>query len=373
MELGCCNLFFGSGSLEPWDYFFHLQKLEIDRCDMLVHWPEKVFQSLVSLRRLVIKNCKNLTGYTQAPLEPSETERIQHLPGLESLLLEDCASLVEMFNVPASLKEMNIYLCRKLESLFGKQQGLSELVEGSSCSEAIVPTAISGLPSSPMNHFYPCLESLWILYCESLSAVLRLPPSLKTIYMAHSSILVLSCQLDGFQKQQEATSINVPESSSSSSSSSEHSLTPCLESLVILSCAGMLAGILRLPMSLKRLDIRRTNGLMSLESLHPASLEDLQLVSCSTLASLPNELQAYKFLQELAIKGCPAVKKLPRCLERQLGSIKRKRLDAHYEGIHVFLCLPHLTNKCSYPSHLMYHVNTVCTKFVLHHFNVIWN
>ncbi|KAI5016059.1 hypothetical protein ZWY2020_005791 [Hordeum vulgare] len=130
MQLRCCNSFFGAGAPEPSDYFLHLQELEIGRCDVLVHWPVKVFHSLVSLRRLVITECKNLTGYTQAPLEPSATERSQCLPGLESLELKYCASLVEMFNVPPSLKKMDITWCPKLESIFGKQQSMSEFIEG---------------------------------------------------------------------------------------------------------------------------------------------------------------------------------------------------------------------------------------------------
>ena len=67
VELRCCNSFFGSGALEPWYYFVHIEELEIVRCDVLVHWPEKVFLSLVSLRTLVSTNCENLTGYAQAP------------------------------------------------------------------------------------------------------------------------------------------------------------------------------------------------------------------------------------------------------------------------------------------------------------------
>uniref|UniRef100_A0ACD5ZLJ6 Uncharacterized protein n=1 Tax=Avena sativa TaxID=4498 RepID=A0ACD5ZLJ6_AVESA len=182
MELGCCNSFFGSGGLEPWDYFVHLGVLEIYRCEVLVHWPEKVFNSLVSLKRLEIKNCNNLTGYTQGPVQPSASESSQHLPALESLSLVGCASLVEMFNVPASLKRMSIEQCSKLESIFGKQQlGTSELVQESSCSEAVVPTAVSQLSSSPVNHFCPYLEYLWLSWCDSLSGVLHLPPSLKTI------------------------------------------------------------------------------------------------------------------------------------------------------------------------------------------------
>uniref|UniRef100_A0ACD5ZPW2 Uncharacterized protein n=1 Tax=Avena sativa TaxID=4498 RepID=A0ACD5ZPW2_AVESA len=88
MELGYCNSFFGSGGLEPWDYFVHLGVLRIDRCDVLVHWPEVVFNSLVSLKTLNITWCKHLTGYTQAPIEPSAFERSRHLPALEYLRLE---------------------------------------------------------------------------------------------------------------------------------------------------------------------------------------------------------------------------------------------------------------------------------------------
>nr|UBY07570.1 NBS-LRR disease resistance protein [Dasypyrum villosum] len=332
LKLGCCNSFFGSGALEPWDYFVHLEELEIGTCDVFVYWPERVFQSLVSLRRLTIEKCENLTGYAQAPLEPSASGRSRHLPGLESLSLNGCRSLVEMLNVPASLKSMQICGCDKLESIFSKQQGMSELVEGSSCIEAIVPTAVSELSSSPMNHFCPCLEYLSLIGCESLSAVLYLPPSLKTIFIGScSSIQVLSCQLDELRKPQITTSINVPEPSAAAAR--KHSLPPCLESLTIGFCSGKL-GILHLPTPLKKLHIYMNSGLTSLESLsaeHPPSLESLRLRSCRTLASLPNEEQAYRSLQWLQIDRCPAIKKLPTCLQQQLGSINKKELDAHLE------------------------------------------
>ncbi|KAM3399380.1 hypothetical protein ACQJBY_004653 [Aegilops geniculata] len=334
MELGCCNSFFGAGALEPWNYFVHLEKLEIDRSDVLVHWPEKVFQSLVSLRIFEIRSCKNLTGYAQAPLEPSTTGKNQYLLDLEYLGVHDCASLVEMFNIPASLKSMEIRCCPKLEFIYGKQQGMSELVEGS-CSEAIMPAAVSELPSSPMNQFSLCLVDLDLYECDSLPAVLNLPPSLKTIDISGcNSIQVLTCHLSGLQKPEVTTSINIPEPPAAAAAARGHSLPPCLQTLIIRSCAGMLGGILLLPTSLKVLSIDSNSGLTSLESLsaeHPPLLERLCLERCSTLASLPNESQAYGSLQRLVINGCPTIKKLPRSLQQQLGSINRKRLDARYE------------------------------------------
>ncbi|KAM3399404.1 hypothetical protein ACQJBY_004666 [Aegilops geniculata] len=317
LGLGFCSMFFGSGAVEPWVYFVHLEELRIDACNVLVHWPEKVFQSLVSLRRLEIINCENLTGYEQAPLEPSTTERNQHLRGLESLWLYSCANLVEMFNVPASVKKIDICGCRKLESIFGKQHGMSDLVEWSSCSEASMPTAVS----SPVNHFCPCLEALELRKCGGLPAVLNLPLSLQTIYIVSChSIQVLSCQLDGLHKP-----------SSAAAATREHSLPPHLKSLNISSCRML--GILRLHTSLKSLDIEDNRGLTSLEipSGEPSSLESLRLNHCITLASLPNEPQAYESLLRLEIKDCPGLKKLPRCLQQQLGSINSKYLDAQYE------------------------------------------
>ncbi|KAM3399378.1 hypothetical protein ACQJBY_004652 [Aegilops geniculata] len=333
VKLGCCNSFFGAGALEPWDYFVHLGELVIDRCDVLVHWPEKVFQSLVSLRTLVIRNCKNLTGYAQAPLEPSASERSQHLRGLESLCIEHCHSLVEMFNVPASLKKMNIDGCIKLESIFGKQQGMPELVQGASRSEAIIPPTVSELPSSPVNHFCPRLEELSLTGCGSLPAVLNLPPSLKTIFIRScNSIQVLSCQLGGLQKPEATTSRSrspiMPEPPAATAPTArEHLLPPHLETLSIRDCAGKLGGTLHLPAPLKELRIIGNSGLTSLECLsgeHPPSLEHLDLRRCSTLASLPNEPQVYSSLWELDIIGCAAIKKLPRCLQEQLSSIDFK-------------------------------------------------
>ncbi|KAF6987094.1 hypothetical protein CFC21_004773 [Triticum aestivum] len=329
MELRCCNSFFGSGALEPWDYFVHLEELNIDGCDVLVHWPEKVFQTLVSLRRLAIKFCKNLSGYAEAPLEPSASERSRHLPGLKFLVLQNCASLEEIFDIPASLKSMSITQCIKLESIFGKQQRVSKLNQVSSCSEASVPTAISELPSSPMNDFSPCLESLYLSGCDSLSTVINIPPSVKTIVMSgFNSIKVLSCQLDEVQN----TSTDVPEPSTTAAR--EYSLPPKLQTLRISFCTGIFGGILRLPTSLKKLSINYCIHLTSLESLsaeHPPSLESLLVESCSTLASLPVEPQVYRSIQTLRIKDCPAIKKLPRCLQQQLGSINRKSLDAKYK------------------------------------------
>jgi hypothetical protein len=73
MKLYSCNLFFQPRALALWVWYGQLQDLTIDSCDELVHWPEILFQSLISLRRLWIVSCNNLIGYVAADDPDQET------------------------------------------------------------------------------------------------------------------------------------------------------------------------------------------------------------------------------------------------------------------------------------------------------------
>ncbi|CAM0908725.1 unnamed protein product [Alopecurus aequalis] len=169
---------FKSGITELCACFIHLQDLSIFRSDALVQWPEKEFQGLVSLRKLQIKGCKNLTGYVQPHAEPStSSEMKQLLPLLESLTMWSYGSLVEVFNVPPSLRKMEIANCNKLESTFGRrvQQERSALSihQGSSS----IAEVSSSSPRAGAEH----LEELILLNCHGLTGALHLPPSLKVL------------------------------------------------------------------------------------------------------------------------------------------------------------------------------------------------
>ncbi|CAL4950073.1 unnamed protein product [Urochloa decumbens] len=268
-----CNLLFRSSALALWTCFVQLRDLEINSCHALVYWPEKEFQSLASLRHLRIWRCNALSGYAKAaPGEPI-SERSQLLPKLESLTIYHCASLVEVFNVPASLKTMDVQDCYKLESIFGEKQD--------------EPTLNQGPSADATDHFLPCLESLTIYQCGSLSEVLNLPPSLMEIKIVICNKLqFLSGQLDALQK----------------------------------------------------LEIRKCRKLRSLESclVEFSTLERMFLDECESLVSLPDAPQAYSSLRYLTVTSCPGIKSLPSSLKKRLDSHDDiyKRLDARYEGTH---------------------------------------
>ncbi|XP_047051326.1 putative disease resistance protein RGA4 [Lolium rigidum] len=251
---------FKSGVKELCACFVHLQDLSIWNCSALVHWPEKEFQGLASLRRLLICKCNNLTGYAQASVEPSaSTETSQLLPRLESLEIWSCKSLVEVFIIPASLRRMEIHYCTKLVFRSGRR-----LQQGQSVSP---------------------------------------------IYQGLAS---------------------VPEVSSPSSPGAnlDH-----LEELILSECDG-LTGVLHIPPSVKKLEMKCCNGLTSLESRlgERPSLEYLLLCRCNTLSSLLDGPQAYSCLQCLYIIDCPGMKTLPINLQQRLGSLQREYIDAHYYG-----------------------------------------
>jgi Leucine-rich repeat (LRR) protein len=289
MWLTSCNLLFSSHSsaLALWTCFAQLVNLEIWKCDALDYWPDNVFQVLVCLRYLSIYGCSKLTGRKQASDEQSAPapERAVILPCLEFLVIEYCESLVEVPDLPASLKTLHIKWCDNLKSIiFSQQQEDTRLVSGEgivrldtssispgcSSSEATVSTAVRKLSSAANRHFlpFPCLESLLIQSCDGLSVVTNIPPSIKTLEIA---------------------------------------LCSKLESLE--SCLGELW-----------------------------SLEELDLSYCRSLASLPDRPQAYSSLRVLKIRSCDGIKLLPRSLQNCFDYLEEKRLDARFEGKLWFLC-----------------------------------
>uniref|UniRef100_I1NN06 Uncharacterized protein n=1 Tax=Oryza glaberrima TaxID=4538 RepID=I1NN06_ORYGL len=202
MRLDNFNMFFLSGAHALRTCFAQLIVLRICRCDVLIHWPEKEFQGLVSLKTLGIWSCNKLKGYAQAP-ERSTSGGGQLLTRLESLTIIECKSLVEVFNTPPSLKYLHIQRCPELKSIFGKQRRGSTLIEGP-CSDNIVSAPVLE-PSSPAgDHFsppeslesphsgeLPSLVKLTLCYCKSLASS-SLPNSPQA-YSSLQGLIIMEC------------------------------------------------------------------------------------------------------------------------------------------------------------------------------------
>ncbi|KAF7040278.1 hypothetical protein CFC21_050191 [Triticum aestivum] len=237
LTVHCCNNLIGSAKIleesvsEGNQLLPCLEFLEIKSCPNLV----EIFSLPPSLKELYIERCSKLefiwgkqstesqsfyvehpddltlsdscSGLSASAIEqdPSSLARNHSLPCLESLTLISCQSLVELLDFPLYLKEVHIWSCPKLEFIWGKldkqirsqyfeQQNNLELSE--SCSKFTAFTTVPGSLPSTVNRPLPCLEYLWIAYCEGLLEIIDLPSSVRTIIITDCPKLeVLSGQL----------------------------------------------------------------------------------------------------------------------------------------------------------------------------------
>jgi len=221
LRLDGCNFFFLSSPSEPtigfWKSFGKLVDLEIKNCSGLIYWPEEVFQSLVSLKKLEIESCDKLIGPAQVNGEPKPTAD-QVLPHLNSILIRNCDSLVELFSLPPSLRYISIFDCNKLEHIWGKEDqfGTSSSVVKQSSAQA--------------NHPPPNLEYLYIFMCGNFAALPNLPLSLKALYIFECPEL---CSVSGQLGALERLFINGCSKLRSLDSLGD---LPSLESIAIVRC-----------------------------------------------------------------------------------------------------------------------------------------
>ncbi|KAK8448208.1 hypothetical protein SEVIR_8G245874v4 [Setaria viridis] len=262
LNISGCNFFFVSSQSQitpgVWKWFEHLVDLEIENCDVLIYWPEEVFQSLVSLKELWIHSCNKLIGPTQAKGgEPTQTTD-QLLPHLNRIFIWNCKSMAQLFILPPSIRFIDIWACPKLEFIWGNEEHLDTYTSLEHCRGPASTTGTLEQSPSPIIH-RPCLVYLTIRSCDSLVTLPNLPPSLKRLY-------IYSCEK-------------------------------------LCSVSGDLC-------ALEELHIFNCNKLQSVNSLgdHP-SLETLYLYLCRCLASLGCDggRGCYSALQCREIEYCPAI------------------------------------------------------------------
>ncbi|CAL5010379.1 unnamed protein product [Urochloa decumbens] len=300
LMLSGCNFFFLSSPSKPtvgiWRWFATLVSLQICDCDALVHWPEDVFKSLISLKQLEVSGCKNLVGPAQIIKgEPAPTAR-QFLPHLNSLYVMNCERLTEFFVLPPSITDMRIIGCKSLkfpweEDAVSKSVYVQQVQTSSSleyCASTSLPMKLEARTNNPL----PCLEYLYINKCDSLVTLSDLPPALWSLnIISCPNLCYVSGQLDG------------------------------LKHVFFCDC----------------------NKLQSLDSLgNMPSLEDVVLERCKRLTSLPGARGSYSALKILTVVYCPAIdmKSLYQHHRQRLDSLEQRDLShAHAIDLHELLVL----------------------------------
>ncbi|CAO2205879.1 unnamed protein product [Urochloa humidicola] len=269
LKFSGCDFFFLSSPSHPavriFRWFGKLVSLKIYRCGALIYWPEDVFQSLVSLKHLVVKGCDNLMGPALVECEPA-SPRTHVLPRLNSLRVCDCDRLTELFFLPPSITEMRIERCGSLKFTWDEEAECKSV----HVQQLDASTPLENCPSTncvpkqsvaQTNHSLPRLEFLYIDECRSLVTLPDLPPTLRRL-----------------------------------------SVCSCLN---LCSVSGQLD-------LLKRLFVDSCNKLQSLDSLgNLPSLVNLNLWNCKRLTSVPGALGDYLALRELNIGYCPAIDMKP--------------------------------------------------------------
>nr|XP_028955384.1 putative disease resistance protein RGA3 [Malus domestica] len=222
-----------------------LEYLSIGGCDSLELIP--ITQGMTSLRKLHISDCKQLSGLPSG---------IRYCPSLQKLSLKGCDGVTSgPLIVWASLVELMVWECNNLTSI-----------------------EIKGGVSS--------LQKLMIRYCEELSSLPALPPSLKELWISECpKVQSNSISLQSFSDLRTFTSLRV---------------------LIIVQCEGLESWVSRLqfPLSLESLTIQDFPNLEILPSLdNLTSLRYLGIVNWRKLKDLPTGLQRLPHLEGLSIGG----------------------------------------------------------------------
>ncbi|XP_052299514.1 putative disease resistance RPP13-like protein 1 isoform X2 [Citrus sinensis] len=330
-----------------------LQFLELGDCEGLTKLPQALL-TLSSLTDMRILGCASLVSFPQAALpsqlrsiEIEECDALETLPeawmhhsnsSLQSLAIQRCNSLVSFPQValPSQLRTVSIQECNALKSLpeawMHNSNSSLESLKIRSCNslvsfpEVALPSqlrtvtiegcdALKSLPEAWMQNSSTSLESLAIGRCDSLTYIARiqLPPSLKrlTIYWCHN--------LKSLTGEQDVCS-------SSSGCTSLTSFSATLEHLEVSSCSN-LAFLTRngnLPQALKYLGVESCSKLESLaERLDNTSLEEITILNLENLKSLPAGLHNLHHLQKIWIGYCPNLESFP---EEGLPSTKLTEL-----------------------------------------------
>ncbi|KAM7490625.1 hypothetical protein LguiA_033546 [Lonicera macranthoides] len=308
-----------------------LTTITMERILGLSKLHERVVRSLGELQYLAIENCDELRYLWEE--EESSSDKLGKLVDLCFNWCDKLEKLPDLESCLPSLKKLEIYNCRRLQSL--------QTTKNLPTKEKVL------IESNSNNHVESCshLERLSIRGCESLTCFLpghNLPTTLKSLDVCASRNL-------------EPDSENFWLLNSSSMPSS-------LESISILNWVK-LASLPRYLLNFIHLTSLALMGCMGLESFLerglPPNLRILIIRNCKNLKYLPDDqMQSLTSLVSLHVFGCPCLESFPQGhwppnLEHlRIGNIKKQpiskwglhRLPTSLVDLHIDGDIPGLTS-----------------------------
>ncbi|PRQ55702.1 putative P-loop containing nucleoside triphosphate hydrolase, leucine-rich repeat domain, L [Rosa chinensis] len=276
-----------------------LESLCFSKISKLRFQTETFVKSLKNVKELKISGCEELTYSFQ-----NEDRLLQHLISLGRLYIEDNSGLVEKLGKEAEqLVQLQILDC-KLERLeLSKCGSLLKVPEGLHNLTSLQKLCInqcSSLASFPDVGLPPCLKVIEIRKCDSLLhfAKYQIPPSLRRIEI---------------QKCENLKSLIEKEEVVVDGSCSSY----CLEYLEITMCPSLLFLLCKsqLPKALKELmiwDCRQLELITERFLDDTYQLEELGIMHCPNLKSLPEGLCHLTNLQTFYIVDCQSLVWFPR-------------------------------------------------------------
>ncbi|KAF9664153.1 hypothetical protein SADUNF_Sadunf17G0126500 [Salix dunnii] len=309
-------------SNKVFDNLSALKSLSIGGCDELESLPEEGLRNLTSLERLGV-GCRRLNSQSM--------NGICSLTSLRHLSIHDCdnlASLTEGVRHLTALEELSLYKCPELNSLPESIQHLTSLqsLRIHDCDGlASLPNQIGSLTSLSRLKIQGCpnlvslpdgLQSLSCLNIDYCPNLVSLPDGLQSL----SCLNIYYCPNlvslpDGLQCLSRLE-INYCDNLASLTEGVRH-LT-ALEDLSLIDCPALnsLPESIHLA-SLRSLSINSCDGLAFLPNQigYLTSLSRLEIWHCSNLVSLPDELRRLSNLSQLIINYCPYLTK--RCKKEE--------------------------------------------------------
>ncbi|GKU99318.1 hypothetical protein SLEP1_g12186 [Rubroshorea leprosula] len=336
-----------------------LQQLRIQGCLELTRIGDGVFAFPKSLKRLDIWSCprletigdsiSTLTCLEELDLEGCRDLRLipimSGLSSLQQLRIQNCLELTRIgdgaFAFPASLRELHIWSCPRLETI---GQSISTLT----CLEELDLYGFEDLMPIPSVNGLSSLRKLRIAYCSSVVSIpngLSSCTALKELIISDCHNLIsISEDLKALHSLVDLCIFrcenlrSIPEES--------FSCLVCLEQLGIggfskeLEEFPYLKSIHHLNASLQGLELHGWEKLTYLppQIQHLTSLRELRILDFNQVEALPEWLGSLSSLQTLWIVGCANLKYLP--------SAQAMQRLSKLQYLHSFGC-PELKGRCA--------------------------